>query len=269
MIFNLGNMLLVGAISVSGISLAFPVAMGFALVMGALWSFALNSGGNTPLLFAGVAVVLGAVVIDILARRSWLRTQTPEAVPVALGKDGKESKKRRKVKRNTGSVAVTLSLAGGLLIGSWFPLAQLARSGENGLGPYSLGLIFAIGILISTFVFNLFFMNLPVQGEPVEMSEYFRARLKRHGQGILGGILWYGGLITILIGGRVEGAARVSPGVSYGLSQGSIIIAALCGLVIWKEFAEADMKVKTYLGLMLVLLVVGTGLVSFAAGPAQ
>ncbi|PYV47688.1 MAG: hypothetical protein DMG92_15755, partial [Acidobacteria bacterium] len=84
------------------------------------------------------------------------------------------------------------------------------------------------------------------------------------GQGMLGGVLWYGGLIAILIAGRVEGHAQVAPALSYGLSQGSIVIAALCGLIIWKEFADADAKVKTYLGLMLFLLVVGTGLVSYA-----
>jgi glucose uptake protein len=246
-VFNLGNMLLVAAISVSGISLAFPVAMGFALVVGVVWSFVGNRGENTLLLLAGGAVVLGAVVIDILARRTWLKTQSPPA------------------KRNPASKAVMLSLVGGLMIGCWFPLAQLARAGEYGLGPYSLGLIFAIGILISTFVFNLYFMNLPVAGEPIEMREYLRARMKRHGQGMLGGLLWYGGLIAILVAGRVEGRAHVAPALSYGVSQGSIVIAAICGLVIWKEFANADAKVKTYLGLMFGLLVVGTGHVSFAA----
>jgi glucose uptake protein len=264
-VFNLGNMLLVAAISVSGISLAFPVAMGFALVMGAVWSFALNRGGNSLLLFAGAAVVLGSVIIAILARRTWLKAQTPVPEPEAAQTGGRKKQRRKK---NTASRAVTLSLVGGILIGCWFPLVQMARAGDYGLGPYSIGLIFAIGILVSTFVFNMFFMNLPVQGEPVEMRAYVRARMRRHGQGILGGVLWYGGLIAILIGGRVEGPAQVAPALSYGLSQGSIVIAALCGLMIWKEFADADTKVKTYLGLMLFLLVVGTGLVSFAAAPA-
>jgi glucose uptake protein len=266
MIFNLGNMLVVAAVSLSGLSLAFPVAMGFGLVMGALWSFALNAGGNPLLLFAGAAVVAGAVVTGILARSTWLKAQVVSPVL----DDTTPGKKVKRKKKSTGSKAVLVSLAGGVLIGSWPPFIQMARAGENGLGPYSIGLIFSLGILISTFVFNLFFMNLPVQGEPVEMSDYFRAKMKRHGQGILGGILWYAGMIAILIGGRVEGAAQVAPALSYGLSQGSIIVAALCGILIWKEFANAEMKVKAWLGLMLVLLIVGTGLVSFATvAPAQ
>ncbi len=124
-----------------------------------------------------------------------------------------------------------------MLLGSFAPLIEMGRSGENGLGPYSIGFIFAVGVVFSTFVFNLFLMNLPLQGQPIEMAEYFRARLPRHAVGILGGIVWYIGLIATLIGGRVEGAAHVGAPVSYALAQTGIVIAALCGLFLWKEFA--------------------------------
>jgi glucose uptake protein len=141
----------------------------------------------------------------------------------------------------------------------------MARAGENGLGPYSIGFIFAVGVFFSTFVFNLFFMNLPVKGEPADVTDYFRIRIRRHLTGILGGILWYAGGIAYFIGGRVEGAARVAPSASYALGQGATVVSILCGLLIWKEFAGADFTVKTWLGLMLVLFVLGIGLVSSAA----
>jgi glucose uptake protein len=137
--------------------------------------------------------------------------------------------------------------------------------GENGLGPYSAGFIFAIGIFFSTFVYNLFFMNLPVKGAPIDLAEYFKARMQRHGMGILGGILWYTGAIATLIGGRVGGVLKVQPSIVYTVGQGGIIIAAICGLLIWKEFVGADTRVKTYLGLMLILLAIGIGIVSTAA----
>lgn len=148
------------------------------------------------------------------------------------------------------------------MLGSFAPLIQMARAGENGLGPYTSGFIFAVGLLFSTFVYNLFFMNLPVKGEPLEMGAYFRAPVKKHSLGILGGIVWYVGAIASLLASRVEGAARVQASVGYAFSQTGIIIAAICGLFLWREFAGADSRVKTWLGLMLVLLAIGIGLVS-------
>jgi glucose uptake protein len=167
-------------------------------------------------------------------------------------------------KRKTSLKGVFLSLAGGLLLGSFWPLVQMGRAGENGLGPYSVGFVFSIGVLFSTFVFNLFFMNLPVQGEPIDIAEYFRAKAGRHVLGILGGVVWYAGLIASLVAGRVEGAARVPTLVSSGLVQSGMAIAALCGLFLWKEYPAAESAVKIRLVVMFVLLLAGIGLLSAA-----
>src|ERR1019366_4104231 len=245
-VFNLGNMLLLGAVSIAGIAVAFPAGMGFALIVATFWNFALNPGGSAALLFIGAAVILVAILFDILAFRTWSAAKAK----AALAEAGTGKPRRRK----SSLKGVFLSLAGGLLIGSFEPLIQMARAGENGLGPYSIGLIFALGVVFSTFVFNLFFMNLPVQGKPIEIAEYFKARLSRHGLGIIGGIVWYGGMVAILVGGRVEGAARVAAPVSYALEQGAIVIALLCGLFLWREYAGADSSVKFRLGLMCFLL---------------
>src|SRR5579863_152230 len=253
-IFNLGNMLLLGGISITGMAVAFPAGMGFAMVVAALWSFALNPGGNSAFLSVGAVVVLGAIVFDILAFKTW-STAKLKAQAVATGKTRK---------RKSSLKGVFISLAGGLLLGSFAPLIQLGRAGENGLGPYSIGFMFAIGVLFTTFVFNLFFMNLPVQGAPVDMAQYFTAPVTRHGLGLLGGIVWYIGMIASLIGGRVEGTARVAAPVTYALEQGGTVIAALCGLLLWREYAGANTGVKIRVGLMLVLLLAGIGL--FAAG---
>jgi len=144
----------------------------------------------------------------------------------------------------------------------------MGRAGENGLGPYSIGFIFSIGMLFSTFVFNLFFMNLPVQGGPIEIREYFRAKAARHGLGIIGGIVWYIGMIASLVAGRLEGKAQVPAQVSYALGQGGIVIATLCGLFLWREYAGADNPVKLRLGVMLFLLLAGIGLLSGALATA-
>ena len=151
------------------------------------------------------------------------------------------------------------------MIGSVLPFIQMSQAGENGLGPYSIGLLFAIGVFLSTFVFNLFFMNLPVSGEPIEIHAWFSGRGNRHLWGVLGGLLMYAGVIAILASDRAEGSARISAAIGCALGEGGIVIAALSGIVIWKEFEGADAKVKTYLALMLILLLIGIGTVSTAS----
>jgi glucose uptake protein len=263
-IFNLGNMLLLGAVSIAGMAVAFPIALGFALIVAACWNFSLTPGSNAVFLFGGVGVILAAIVFAILALKA-LSSARLSSAPVIEPVKGKSKSKKSKPSLKS----VFLSLAGGLLLGSFSPLIQMGREGENGLGPYSIGFIFAIGVLFSTFVFNLFFMNLPVEGEPVDIALYFRAKWNRHSLGILGGILWYLGLIASLIGGRLEGTAQVAPPIIYVIGQGGIVIAVLCGLFLWREMDDADSSVKTRLGVMLLLLVAGIGLSAAGLAPAH
>lgn len=265
-IFNLGNMLLLAALSLVGMSISFPVSMGFALVVGVLWNYALNPGGNGVLMFTGAAVTAGAVITGVVAWRTYAADQLLTAAHAAKTQAAARVKIR---KRGVSSVGIGLGLGGGLMLGSFAPVLQMARAGENGLGPYSAGFIFAMGILFSTFVYNLFFMNLPVKGEPIDMGSYFRAPLRRHALGLLGGLIWYIGAIASLLASRVEGAARIQPSVAYAIGQAGILIAAACGLFLWREFPGADSRVKGYLGLMLFLLAMGIGLVSSSSlGPA-
>jgi glucose uptake protein len=260
-VFNLGNMLLLAAVSIAGMATAFPAAMGCALIVAAAWNFALNPGGNATLLFGGAAVVAAAIVFDILAFRTWSVARA-KAVPTEAG-PGKPRRRKSSLK------SAFLSLAGGVLIGSFGPLIQMGGADENGLGPYSIGLIFAFGVLFSTFVFNLFFMNLPVQGKPIEIAEYLKGGLSRHGLGLAAGVVWYIGMIVSLVSTRAEAAVRVEAPVSYALAQGGIVIAALCGLFLWREYEGADTPVKLRLGLMFVLLLAGIGIVTAGVASAR
>lgn len=259
-IFNLGNMLLLGAVSVAGMALTFPAAMGFALVIGAFWNFAMNPGGRPVFLFGGAAVVLAAVVLDAFVFKSWAAAKRDARI---------EQGKTKSKKSKTSLKAIFLCLAGGLFIGSYSPFVQMARTDENGLGPYSLGFFFAMGILLSTIVFNLFFMNLPVKGDPVEILQYFRSKTKQHILGILGGILWYGGMIARLVAARADVKAQVREPIAYAMTQAAMVIAALCGLYVWRELDGAPGSAKSRFGLVLVLLVAGIALSAFGLAPAK
>ena len=69
-IFNVANLLLVAAIDVAGLAVAFPVGIGLALVIGAISNYVIKPVGNPLLLFGGVALVVVAIVLDAAAYRA-------------------------------------------------------------------------------------------------------------------------------------------------------------------------------------------------------
>lgn len=66
-VFNAANILLVAAIAISGMAVAFPVGIGLALVVGVVVNYMADPKGNPYLLFAGVALVAVAIIVDAIA----------------------------------------------------------------------------------------------------------------------------------------------------------------------------------------------------------
>ena len=66
-VFNIANLLLVAAIDISGMAVAFPVGIGLALVVGVLLNYALEPKGNPLLPSGGVTVVMLAIIVDAMA----------------------------------------------------------------------------------------------------------------------------------------------------------------------------------------------------------
>lgn len=266
-IFNLANMLLVAAIAVAGMSLAFPVGIGLAFIIGVVWNYLINPQGNPVMLFAGVVLVVAAIVLDASAYA---------ALSAARSREAAKSGKTKSTKIKTSWKGIVLSIASGLLMGAFYPLVEMGKRGTNGLGPYAIGFVFAVGIFLSTIPFNLFFMNLPVQGKPLEILDYFRGAKKNHLLGLLGGAIWATGTITNFV---VASAARpatpanpdsagvplLGPAISYALGQGATLISALWGLLVWKEFQGADARVRMLVAMMLVCFALGLALISSAA----
>jgi glucose uptake protein len=249
-IFNLANMLLVAAISVAGMAVAFPIGIGLALIIGVVWNYILNPQGNVILLAAGVGLVTAAIVVDALAYRAH-----------AAGKS------TAKKKTGASPKGILLSLISGLLMGSFYPVVEMAKGGgpdNGGLGPYAVAFLFAVGVFISTFIFNLYFLNLPVQGVALSMFDYFKGSFGQHILGLLGGAIWCVGAITNFVAASAPKEVQVGPAISYAVGQGATLVSALWGLLVWKEFAGASGKVKTLLMLMLLLFIAGLIIVSMA-----
>lgn len=256
-VFNLANMLLVGAISVAGMAVAFPIGIGLALVIGVAWSYLLNAQGNPSLLFGGAGVIVLAI---LTTARAYQIVQSAKATPSVSDKSGR----MRAQPRPSATKGIALSLVSGLLMGSFFPLVQMARRDEIEMGPYSIAFCFALAVFLTTPLYSLYFMNLPVQGQPVKLKRYFEGSWKQHAWGVVGGAIWCIGGVATFVAAATPKEVQVGPATSYALGHGATLVSTLWGLLYWKEFAGAPPKAKTYVYTALVLYVAGLAMVSMA-----
>jgi len=255
MIFNLGNMLTLGAMSIAGMAVAFPLSFGAALIVGSWIGYLRYAGMNSALAIAGTILVILAVILGSSAYSN-LKILQHEA----LARAGKT----KSTKRPSSLKAILLALIGGSLMGTIAPLLLRAQDPDDGVGPYSLLFLFAVGVIGSTFVLNLFFMNLPVEGDPLEIADYIRTPIKNHFLGALGGAVWALGAAAIFVAKTPKGDIHPNVVLAALLSHAAPIVAALWGLLIWKEFKGGDSRAKALAGIMIVLFAGGLAFFSFA-----
>jgi glucose uptake protein len=256
-IFNVANLLLVAAIDVAGLAVAFPVGIGLALVIGAISNYVIKPVGNPLLLFGGVALVVVAIVLDAAAYRR--REGTAQAAKPAAPTD-KTSATRRNPLRG-----IIISLACGVLMGCFYPFVAKALNGEPGQlapGPYAVTMFFTIGLLITAVPANGLLMKRPLDGrEPVDGADYWKAPFTWHVAGTLGGVIWCtGGVANFL----ASSAHLVGPAVSYSIGQGATMVSACWGVFVWREFAGAPRAATVLLVLMFLFFLLGLASVAVA-----
>jgi glucose uptake protein len=234
-VFNIANLLVVAAIDVAGLAVAFPVAIGLALVVGVVVNYVATPLGSPVLLFTGVALVVAAILVDARAYAK---------LPSAKGATGK---------------GLALSVLAGLLMGFFYRFVAAAmttdfRNPQPGrLTPFSALLVFSVGVLLSNFLWNTFFMYRPVSGGPTTYGEYFtKGNPRLHLVGLLGGFIWCLGMAMSLIASERAGFA-----ISYGLGQGATMVAAAWGVFVWKEFRGAPSGTGRLVTAMFVLFLAG------------
>ena len=242
-IFNAANILFSAAIAIAGMAVAFPIAIGLALVLGVIVNFAASQKGDSVLLFTGVALITVAIIINAVAY-----------------------KRNSKASQRPSSKGIIISLIAGLLMSFFYRFIAASMDLDNfenpaagKMTPYTAVFIFSCGIFISNFIFNTILMKKPFDGAPVSYNDYFKGKFKTHLTGILGGLIWGLGNSLNLIAAGKAGAA-----ISYGLGQGATLIAALWGVFIWKEFRGAPKSTNTLLTAMFVFFVIGIALIIYA-----
>lgn len=244
-IFNGSNILLSASVSISGLAVAFPLGVGLALVLGVFVNYFGMPKGDPFLLFFGVALIVVALIFN-----------------------GMAASKNDNGNKATEKKGIWLAIVAGVLMSLFYRFVAAAmdltnfENPEPGKAtPYTAFFIFAIGIFVSNFLFNTILMRKPVVGEPLKYKQYFSGSVKTHCVGLLGGVVWALGTSLSYIAAGKAGAA-----ISYALGQGAPMIAALWGVLIWKEFKGGEKTVNLLLTLMFILFVSGLSLIVISGG---
>jgi len=237
-VFNLANLLLVAAIDMAGLAVAFPISIGIALVVGVVLSYGLQPKGSALFLGLGVACALLAVILD-----------------------GKAYGSLSGAGRSVSRKSIVTSVVSGVLMGLWAPFVTHAMTRGNTLGPYSVAVFLTLGALLSCFIWNIYFMKHPLVGEPVDFTGFFRAPASGHFFGLLGGFIWGLGTVFNMSAANLTGVA-----ISYAIGQSAPMVAALWGIFAWKEFENSGSRAKLYLTFMFVFYGLAIFLVSRAYG---
>jgi glucose uptake protein len=240
-VFNLANILFMAALDLAGMAVAYPIAIGIALVEGVLVNYIAQPKGNPALILGGVALIMLAILLDGLAYRN---CQGKSSEPGELTK------------------GILLAVSGGILMGLFYFLVQRSVSPDfatlqpGKFGPYAAVLVYSAGSFLSNLVFNTYFMSHPVKGPKVTYGEYFRGgTMKYHLIGVLGGVINGVGVTSNFIASKVA-----SPAIAYGLGQGGTMIAAIWGVCVWKETRGASRATQGMIGGMFVFFLSGLSL---------
>lgn len=239
-IFNFANLLLVIAIDIAGMAIAFPIGIGIALVLGVVTNYVANPDGNPYVLALGVLLVTIAIIIDAVAYRQ-------------ISKSSESS----------SSKGILISVLAGVAMGFFYKyvaqsMASDFSSPEVGkLTPYTALFFFAGGLFLSNFLFNTLNMYKPLSGSPTTYLDYFKlGNVKLHVIGIFGGLIWAAGMSL-----NILSSEQASPAIAYGLGQGATMVAAFWGVFIWKEFKALPNHKRFLLYGMFFFFLTGLGVI--------
>jgi glucose uptake protein len=255
-VFALGNMLLLAAVSMLGMSTAFPLCIGSAVIVGALFQF---RSAHIPSLAAGVALLVCAVILTALAIRLSKSAVRPPAPPPGVRTSDR--------KPSSWTKGLIIGIISGLALGCSFPIALRGFRGDFGLGPYAGLLLMTIALLVSTLVLDLYFMNIAIAGGPIGFGAYFNGQPRQHFLGFAGGALWAIGMLALGLALSAPASIELDAINKTIIPLASVALAVFWGFVKWKEFSTTPKpgRARAFLAAATVAFLAGVALVGLAA----
>lgn len=289
-VFNLGNMLLLAAVGLLGISTAFPLTIGVALIVSSCFHF---RPANLIFIIVGIILMVVAAVFEIRSARlreaaaiaaakaeaaakkeqlaAVAQTTAPGATSPASASAHSSSARRSKKKsvpqrkpQRRFLRGIIAAVIGGIAMGFFVPVLENCVPGDLGLGAYAAMLLFGVGVLVSTIVYNFYFLNITIDGSQLSFGSYFRGNLQQHLLGFAGGALCLGGLLAAALGSEAPASAEIPGVLDFLLPLLSVPLAFFFGVAVWKELAvPARAKMSLIVGICLFLCALGVFAVGF------
>ena len=226
LIFNAALILLVKAIDMVGLAVAFPVCNGLSIALGTAVNYFIAPKGSPVWIFGGITLIVLAVVANAFAGRM---KSTGKSVASA----GK---------------GLAVAIVSGVFMSFFYSFvartidmdftAPAPKAGM--LTPYAAFFLFVVGTFLSTFVLN-----------PVRPSAYFKGG-KLHFAGLLGATVWGVGTCLSFVSAGPAGAA-----IAFGLGQGATLVSAVWGIFVWREFKDVPKSVAMLNAVFFILFVAG------------
>jgi glucose uptake protein len=235
-IWNIGNILLLIAIVIAGIAVAYPVASVLAIIVGVGMGYVAQRIGNALVLVLAVVVLCVAAGANAASYRN--------ANPTSA----------RDVRKS-----LILSVVAGILIGLFAPFVGRAISGTHPLDSYILAICFLLGSLGATLLAVPILLAWPVVGEAGSLSGYFAGKPSWHLLGLVAGAIWCIGTVAYFASAGIVGVA-----VGWGIGSGAPMVGALWGIFLWKEFAQADGRARRLMSTSMMLYIIGVITVAVA-----
>jgi glucose uptake protein len=235
-IWNFGNILLLNAIMIAGLAVAFPIAAIPAIVFGIGVSYCLQPVGSPWALIASVVLLVVAAQTSAAAYRHLGQA------PVAHRRRG-----------------IAIAVISGFLIGFFPPFVTAAISGSSALDSYTVSTLFTLGAAAATAIAIPVLIRRTLIGEPGTLGGYFEGSALTHVLGLLAGAVWCAGTVFNFISAGMVGVA-----ISVGIGSGAPMIGALWGVFVWHEFADGSAVAKAYIGATLVLYAAGVTAMALA-----
>ena len=210
LIFNAALILLVKAIDMVGLAVAFPVCNGLSIALGTTVNYLVAPKGSPFWIFGGIALIVLAVIANAAAGKI---------------KDGSGTS------THSGSgKGIAVAIVSGVFMSFFYSFVArtidmnfTATAPKAGmLTPYAAFFLFVVGTFLSTFALH-----------PVSPRKYFGGG-RTHLAGFLGAAVWGVGTGISFVAAGPAGAA-----IAFGLGQGATLVSAIWGVFIWREFKGA------------------------------
>jgi len=250
-VLALGFYLLLGGSAIAGTSFAFPVALSLAAAISAVWikTWFVRIPAS-PFLYPGVGIILVGIV---LASYGYSLFLADKPLPPTEG--------RNRPKRPSVFKGLIVTVLAGLLLSSFAPLSDRGRMGPIETNVYLLVLLAGIGLFGTIIVASLFFINLPLQGAPLDVSSFIKGGFAPHRMGLMGGAIWCCGAICVSLARAASGDAALNEIAAAAFAPVTILLSAIVGVALRKEIADISGKARNLLLACILVMTVGAAMV--------